>query len=313
MQPLLVDTDMAIDDWIALLYLLCRKELDLRAITIAGTGEAHGYFGRHNVLRLLALSGAKPCDVGTGQAKPFGKGHSFPLPVRLLMDFRLGLALPAAPHRPSDPGARALLTHHLRQSPTPVTILTLGPLTNLAETLLADPQLVQQIAMVYIMGGALDVPGNLGELMLWPKNPYAEWNFYADPHAVDLVLRSGAPITLIPLDETNRHPLTKSFYERLVREAKGDSGNFIVRLLRRLRRLLGKRTFYFWDPLAAVVATQPEIAMFEMRKLSIITDEGRQCGRLVDDVNGHQVRICIGVDQQLFEELLLQSFCREAN
>ena len=110
MQPLLVDTDMAIDDWIALLYLLCRKELDLRAITIAGTGEAHGYFGRHNVLRLLALSGAKPCDVGTGQAKPFGKGHSFPLPVRLLMDFRLGLALPAAPHRPSDPGARALLT-----------------------------------------------------------------------------------------------------------------------------------------------------------------------------------------------------------
>lgn len=313
LQTLLVDTDMAIDDWIALLYLLRKKELDLQAITIAGTGEAHGYFGRHNALCLLALSAAKPCDVATGRAKPMGKGHPFPLVVRLLMDFRLGLSLPTATHSPSDPGARALLTRHLRHAPSPVTVLTLGPLTNLAETLLAEPQLVQQIAMIYILGGALDVPGNLGELTLWPTNPYAEWNFYADPHAVDLVLRSGAPITLIPLDETNRHPLTTPFYERLVRDARGDSGSFLVRLLGRLRRLPGKRTFYFWDPLAAVVATHPEIAMFQMRKLSIITDAGMQCGRLIDDINGNQIRICTEVDQQAFEELLLHSFCTEIN
>lgn len=309
LRSLIVDTDMAIDDWIALLYLLQSDHVDLRAITIAGTGEAHGGWGRRNALRLLALGGQPPCDVATGRAKPLRGNHTFPLLVRWLMDIRLGLSLPDAPPAAPDLGAQELLAQHLRQTPAPLTLLTLGPLTNLAEVLLTEPQLVQQIAMIYSMGGALDVPGNLGEMMPWSANPYAEWNFFIDPYAVDIVLRSGAPITLIPLDETNRHPLTNAFYERLRSSATTAAGVFLVQLLRRIRWLLGKgRTFYFWDPLAAVVATHPEFAQFHTRKISIITDKGAQCGRLIDDVKGNSVTICTGVDQQKLEAILLQAF-----
>ncbi len=311
LQSLIVDTDMAIDDWIALLYLLRSPRVDLRAITIAGTGEAHGYFGRRKALRLLALSQARPCAVASGRAKPLRGRNAFPFLVRLAMDFHLGLPLPVSRHLPASGGAAALLTHQLRHAQTPVTILALGPLTNLAEILTTEPQLTQQIAMIYIMGGALDVAGNLGELMWCPSNPYAEWNFYVDPYAVEIVLHSGVPLTLIPLDVTNQHPLTTAFYKRLTTAATNDAGTFLVGLLGRVRWLLGQqRTFYFWDPLAAVVAIHPEIATFQTRKISIIAEENPECGRLIDNVDGNWVRVCTAVDRCLFEEILLQSFCQ---
>lgn len=311
---------MAFDDWLALLYLLQHADVDLRAITIAGTGEAHGAIGQRNALRLLSLSGAPPCAVATGRAKPLQGNHTFPLLVRLAMDCRLGISLPplqsTAPcNAPSSApcSATALLSHTLRQATTPLTIVTLGPLTNLAETLAAAPQLVAKIAMIYCMGGALDVPGNLGELMWRPPNPYAEWNFYIDPQAVAIVLRSGAPITLVPLDETNRHPLTNEDYHFIVQQTTGKAGLFVKQVLQRVRSLTGTtNACYLWDPLAAVIATNPEIATYKPRKISIIADKSRQCGRLVDDPTGTLVQVCTGIDKQRFINLFVKPFTTAA-
>jgi len=309
LPPFIVDTDMAFDDWLALLYLLRSEQIDLRAITIAGTGEAHGYFGRCHALRLLTLSGATPCAVATGRAKPLQGKQAFPWLVRLAMDCRLGIPLPSPAPNTTHLTATALLAQTLRQATTPVTLVTLGPLTNLAETLSTEPQLVTKLAMIYCMGGALDVPGNLGELMWRPPNTYAEWNFYIDPQAVAIVLQSGAPMTLVPLDETNRHPLTDEQYHYLMQQTAGATGLFIQQVLRRVRRLTRpSQSCYLWDPLVAVVATNPEIATFAPRKISMIADKNQQWGRLIDDPGGTLVQICTGIDDQKFIEHFVHPF-----
>src|SRR4249919_1183233 len=97
-----------------------------------------------------------------------------------------------------------------------------------------------------MMGGAVGVPGNI----TWPptiKNPHAEWNFYVDPRAANVVFRSGLPITLVPLDATNDVPLNAAVAARL---GRSPSAAFVRRLIR-----LFPPSFelYFWDQLAAAV------------------------------------------------------------
>jgi pyrimidine-specific ribonucleoside hydrolase len=182
----------------------------------------------------------------------------------------------------------------------------LGPLTNLAELLLGAPQLADKIASITMMGGALNVPGNLAE-MLKTENTFAEWNLYIDPYAADVVLRSGVPITVVPLDATNQVPLTDAYFERLNTQARSPAAQFVAREVRRLRPLLGKQKFYFWDPLAAVLALHPQIGEYESRRLRVIQDEGRESGRLIDHSEGAEVRVCTRVDAAAFERIFLDT------
>ena len=87
-------------------------------------------------------------------------------------------------------------------------MLTTGPLTNLADALRRDPALAERLGPVFIMGGALHVPGNLVCCGAPEGNAVAEWNVYVDPHALNVVVESGINPSLVSLDGTNQVPLT---------------------------------------------------------------------------------------------------------
>ncbi len=112
-------------------------------------------------------------------------------------------------------------------------MLTLGPLTNVALALQANPNLANRIDGVYVMGGAVHVPGNLDENV--SGNTAAEWNVYIDPHAANVVFASGVPITLVGLDATNHAPLTMDFYQRLERNQKTNATKFIHTVLNQMQ------------------------------------------------------------------------------
>ena len=86
-------------------------------------------------------------------------------------------------------------------SAEPVVVFTDGPLTNLAAAADLDAGIAANVATAFVMGGAVDVPGNT------PRNPDAEYNIWVDPVAAAEVVASGIPITLVPLDATNQVPL----------------------------------------------------------------------------------------------------------
>ena len=308
----MIDSDMAMDDWMATLFLLKSPFVNVRAITLAATGESHARPGADTALRLAALTDATQVEVASGRSKPLNGDHSFPIFVRLMMDARLFLTLPRPARKPSNEFAVALLSRCLNESQEKAILVALGPLTNLAEMLLASPELVEKIAMIYIMGGADKVPGNIQEINPRSDNSYAEWNLFVDPYAAHVVFRSGAPITLVPLDATNHTPLTSAYLERFTEQAATPAARFVSSVLRRIYPMLRDRKFYFWDPITAVLATHNELGTYEQRQVRIVQEEGRECGRLIESADGSNIRICTKVDSEAFEQLFLDTLNLEA-
>lgn len=308
-RPVIIDTDMATDDWLAILYLLKRPDVSLKAITVTGAGEAHCEPGVKNALGLIALGGQPGIPVACGRETPLQGNHVFPSEWRDGVDSLNGLTLPDNPNPASTGSAVELLTTTVQSSPEKITLLTLGPLTNVAEALQAAPALMDNIEMIYVMGGAVDVPGNVGLSGVGIDNQTAEWNIYIDPHAANIVLQSGASITLVPLDATNHAPVTIDFYNRLKADHVSPVATFVFGALTQTLAFIQSGGYYFWDPLAAAILTDESLATFETQTLSIVEDEGPESGRTQVAANGANVRVArfAPAEAERFEQVFLDT------
>ncbi len=305
-QPVVIDTDMAADDWLAILYLLSRSDVDVQAITVTGTGEAHCPAGTRNALNLVALAGRPDIPVACGRETPLAGDHAFPTAWRDRADGLLGLTLPENSREPSGESAVDLLTRIIRASAQKVHLITLGPLTNVGELLQAEPGLVANLAMITVMDGAIEVPGNIA-----PSsdidNEVAGWNFYCDPRAGALVFASGAPITLVPLDATNYAPVTMEFYTRLESDRTTSVAEFVYRVLGAQEQFVRQGSYYFWDPLAAAIATEETLATYQDISLIVVEEEGPESGRTLKSERGFTIRVAMQADRQRFEALFLDA------
>src|SRR5262249_11407025 len=145
----------------ALLYLLRRPDVTVKAITVTGVGEAHCEPGARHARSLVALANRGNIPVACGRTTPLQGNHVFPTQWRADVDSLLGLTLPNPTTTLVQQTAVDLLTSTIQASPEKIVLLTLGPLTNIAEALQRTPSLVKKLAMIYIMGGAVEVPGNI--------------------------------------------------------------------------------------------------------------------------------------------------------
>jgi len=306
-RPVVVDTDMAADDWMALLYLLRRPDVAIKAITVTGAGEAHCEPGTRHALGLVALANRGVIPVACGRTTPLQGEHAFPASWRTDVDSLLGLTLPSTTTTAAHQTAVDLLTSVIQASPEKVVLLTLGPLTNVADAMQRTPSLVKNLAMIYIMGGAVEVPGNIAESGAGIANHVAEWNLYVDPHAAQVVLASGAPITLVPLDATNHVPLTSSFYQRLKAARVSPVAGFVFDVLTQRYPLIQAGGYYFWDPLAAAILIDESLATIHTRALSVTETEGPESGRTQPAASGATVRVAVSADSARFEQTLLST------
>lgn len=203
-KPVIIDTDMAVDDWMAVAYLLQRDDVDVRAITITADTAATCDAAVRNAMAICALADKPNIPVAAGLPVPL-HGNGLQPGWRDRIDTLLGIELPPNPNEPVDMKALDLLLRSFGAGDKP-TLLTLGPLSNIAEMLARNRTVVGRMGMTYIMGGAIEVPGNLEGIA--GANVTAEWNIFLHAPAAAAVFKSGMPITLIPLDATNTAPLT---------------------------------------------------------------------------------------------------------
>lgn len=303
--PVIIDTDMALDDWMAILYMLNRTDVEVKAITVTGAGEAHCSPGVENALRLVQLAGKRDIPVACGREAPLQGEHSFPEAWRSHADAFNQQDLPAAGNPNMDQNAIALLESILTSSLEPVTLLTLGPVTNIADLLRADPQMTGRIKMVYVMGGAVDVPGNLDFFI--EGNSDAEWNLYVDPLAAQEMLTSGTPVTLVPLDATNQVPLTLDFYDRLEVDHPEAEAAFVYDVLTSSMGMIQSGSYYFWDPLAAGILVDESMATIEELEICIDTTEGPTSGAAQVKAGCPKVRVAVDANQDTFEYSFIEA------
>jgi inosine-uridine nucleoside N-ribohydrolase len=299
-RSVVIDTDMTVDDWMAVLFLVNRTDVRVKAITVSGTGIAHGAPGARNAIRLLDLAGERDIPVAYGRATTYQGGHAFPAGWRKGSDELLGVPLPAPSRAVSTLGAARLMLDVVKKEK--VEILSLGPPTNIADTLKKSRTFASRVTGITLMGGALNVAGNV-------PGSKAEWNFYVDPRATDIVLRSGIPWTLVPLDATNTVPQNGPFFERLGANATTASARFVHEVMSRSGPL---EELYFWDPLAAAVLVDPSVATLGRRTVRVVTS-GADAGRTVVGSKGTRIRTALRGNPTAFEDLFLATLNASAN
>ena len=192
-KPVIIDADPGTDDAMAILLALNSPELDVKAITVV-PGNVTAEAGLENALRLVALAGR--CDI------PVSGGAQHPLKQKLITaEFwhgRNGLAdieLPASKCRADPRFGPDLIIELVHKHPHQITLVPIGPETNIALALSKDPSIAGLVKDVVIMGGSIS-GGNV--------NAVAEANIYGDPEAAQIVFNAGWPITMVGLDVGDR-------------------------------------------------------------------------------------------------------------
>jgi len=311
-RTVIVDTDVGSDDLMAIAFLLSRTDVRIEAITVTN-GLAHVRAGAANLVRLLELTGKTGIPVYMGRETPLRGTAAFPEEWRTLSDTLPGVPLPAATRAPQSQSAAEYLARRLRDHRHPVPILALGPLTNLAEVLAREPSSVRGIRELVIMGGAVRVPGNLGDGGYFKTdNKTAEWNMFVDPFAARTVFRSGAPIRLIPLDATNKVPIDLAFLREFQSAVHAPLGKFVAQILETDRKFIEQGIYSAWDPLAAAALVEPAVVTAQALAIDV-RQQRPQEGRTVE-VRGRRpnAQVALDANAALFKRIFLSALAESA-
>lgn len=296
--PVLVDYNPTLSDAGALLYVANHPDVDLTAVTIAGTGESRCSAALTTTRELLRLAGRGDVPVACGPEEAVGDGHAWPTDWRAAAEGLLeplGI-VPEPSATAPDPGVSAPELIATTAAETDgLVIVALGPLTNVALAVADEPDLVDEVAMTYAMAGAVGVPGNA-------PGGHAEWNVYADPGAADAVVRSGLPLTLVPLDATVAMPADAALYRR-IRALDSPVGTTLADLWAAASPW-EQPGFSLWDELTAVLAVDPSLAARGPLSIAVVTD-GTASGRTVPRADGHTVDVVGRPDRRAVEAELL--------
>jgi inosine-uridine nucleoside N-ribohydrolase len=300
--PVLIDCDPGQDDALALLLALGSPELDVLGVTtVAGNQTVDKTTA--NALRVLELAGRTDIRVASGAEEPL----SGELVVAADAHGETGLDgvdLPRASTEPAAELAKDFLAARLGASERPVTLIALGPLTNVALLLEAHPEATRRIERIVLMGGAIH-EGN--------QTPSAEFNIWIDPEAAARVFESGLDVTMVGLDVTNKAVLTAADADSI-----RDSGPIGAAAAAMLDFYLG---FYdeayehggapIHDAVAVAHVFRPDLLTLAGKHVEVDTSDGICRGRTVVDMRKRtsgpvpNAHVALDIDTEGFRSLLL--------
>lgn len=207
-RKIIIDTDPGVDDAMAIQLVLAAQQLDVLALTTV-FGNVPVNLTTQNALRLLDLAERPDIPVAVGADKPLSGAVAVGVPHVHGEDGQGNTFRPVSPYEAVSTPAAEFLVEQINAQPGELTLVTLGPLTNLAQALSLDPTIADKVVEVVVMGGNAFCAGN--------ATPAAEANVLSDPDAADLVLGAGWPVTLIGLDVTHQVNMTGAVITQLAR------------------------------------------------------------------------------------------------
>lgn len=245
-SKVIIDTDPGKDDALAILMLARSKNVDLLAVTtVAGNSSIENT--TNNARYILDLVNHH-APIYSGAAKPLEKEL-----IKGNVHGSNGLSgVSVTKTEPLSNNAPEQIHKIVERYPNQVTIIAIGPLTNIADLLTHHPDSSKLIKELIIMGGAISVPGN--------KGPVSEFNFYLDPTAAKIVLDSGIKITLVPLDICNVTPIFLPEFERLKNsDLYKPIINMMTPYIKAIKTFEGQNGALVYDALAAGFLLKPNI------------------------------------------------------
>ena len=302
--PVILDCDPGHDDALAITLALARPELDVLGITTIGGNSTLANTTR-NALRVLALLGRTDVPVAAGPDQPLVRPLETAPQVHGVSGLD-GADLPEPASEPRPEGALEFLRATLAAAPAPVTLIPVGPLTNIGLLLRTCPASAEKIAGISLMGGAMGA-GN------W--TPAAEFNIWVDPEAARIVFRSGLPITMHGLDVTHKALMGLPEADRL--DAVGTRvGHVFADLLRFFTRFhvekYGTDQTPIHDAVAVAHVALPGLVTTRRYHVDVETTGDLTRGRTVVDDRGQpgeppNVDVALDIDRAAFADLVIEA------
>lgn len=286
---LLIDTDPGIDDALALALAFRHPNVQVPLVTtVAGNTGLESV--TTNAQLLLPLFGADASTVlAKGAAKPLKRN------IETAEDFHgpdgLGGVRDSVAKqidKPSVVKANGIkrIVEAAKLYGKDLTIVALGPLTNIARALAQNEKAMRSIGSLVIMGGAVRVPGN--------TTPAAEFNFFADPHAAEIVLKAGLPTTLVPLDVTEKVRMNSAALRDALKGRRDPAAKALREMTRFSLKRHGREGIALHDPLAVAVALAPELVSIETLPINVITQGPLTAGMTLEDARPFATQNSVG-------------------
>lgn len=304
--PVIYDDDGSPDGTTALLYLLSYPTVDLKAVNLT-YGEVYPEIYIQHLGRMMDDFGIIHVALGYGQKPTSTDNIHFPESLRQSSNNFWGFPVPNAEKTYQAHPSPELIVSVIQQSPQPVTVFVTGPCTNLAKALRIDPEIKNNIAAVYIMGGAVYAPGNIYDFYPEHDNKVAEWNFVADPQAAKEVFESGLEIYLVPLDATNQVFVNNQDTNQW--RQGGEIANFAADIYDWLISIFGLGEAAIWDLMTAAIMLEPDLCDFTPLHLDVITENGDKLGQSVIIPDGEEnVSVCLEPNAEMIRQALIDVF-----
>jgi len=324
-KRVIIDTDPGIDDALALMLALKSDELHIEAVTTV-SGNVSLEQATKNAALLLELLDPGPRPIlAMGFEHPVENGFTRSQSVHgsdglgglhRFTNRDGALGYPEPTFSGSLPDAIDILFDLVNRYPDELTLITLGPLTNLAQALEKDAAQTRRLREVIIMGGAIKVPGNI--------TPAAEFNIFADPHGAQQVFQSDLSMTLVPLDVTEKVCLTAEDMNQLSRDMDQPLGEFVRHItghsMDYMSKARGISGIYLHDPLAVGAAIDPMMAATSPLHVAVETGKGITRGMTLADtraISEHlkqpaNLDVALEVNSERFLTFFKERLCRKS-
>ncbi|MEJ5200697.1 MAG: nucleoside hydrolase [Anaerolineales bacterium] len=294
-KKVIVDTDPGVDDAMMILAALRSPELEVIGVTSV-FGNASGYATAQNALRLVELEGNDNIPVARGSDRGLVVEAQM-LGTMVHGEDGMGNTNPPLPKgKWLDISAAQFIAQKVLENPRQVTLLAVGPLTNVALALRLEPRIVELVEQVVIMGGSIGAGGNI--------SPVAEANIFHDPHAAEIVFSAGLPLVMVGLDVTLKVIQTRQYLDK-IKAANNPAGHLLRSILPCYQRYHDQAygmggDIHTHDPSALAYVLDPEL--FKVEEVPVYVEtSGYGFGQTIADRRRQlgqrpPVSVCVEVD-----------------
>ncbi|CAK9329484.1 unnamed protein product [Citrullus colocynthis] len=310
-KKVIIDTDPGIDDAMAIFLALQSPELEVLGLTTI-FGNVYTTLSTRNALHLLEIAGRTDIPVAEGSHVTITNGTKL-----RVADFVHGIDglgnqnFPPPNGKPVDQTATAFLVEQANLYPGEVTVVALGPLTNIALALQLDPGFQKKIGKIIILGGAFFVNGNV--------NPAAEANIFGDPEAADMVFTSGADVIVLGLNVTHQVVLTEADRDKLA-SSDGKFAKYLCKIMDVYfsyhKDSYEIKGVYLHDPAIVLAAVDPSLFTYTegvvrvqmtgiTRGLTILYNNQKRFGEVSEWCDKPTVKVAVTVDAPAAVKLVM--------
>ncbi|XP_030938431.1 probable uridine nucleosidase 2 [Quercus lobata] len=311
-KKIIIDTDPGIDDAMAIFVALRSPEVEVIGLTTI-YGNVYTTLATRNALHLLEVAGRTDIPVAEGSHVSITNGTK--LRIAGFVHGADGLGnqnFPPPKGKPIEQSAADFLIEQAKIYPGKVTVVALGPLTNIALAIQRDPAFSKNIGQIVLLGGAFLVNGNV--------NPASEANIFGDPDAADIVFTSGADVVAVGINVTHQVVFTDADREKLSR-SDGKFAQYLCKILDVYfsyhHDAYNIKGVYLHDPATMLAAVDPSLMTYTegvvrvqtsgiTKGLTILYNKQKRFGEVTEWTDKPTVKVAVTADAPALVKLVME-------